>query len=85
MSLKRDGKGNPPEDVRAERRGEEEDKARSLRNVTPPQQFKRGGKVRKTGRAILHAGERVIPAGKVRRVERLMKRAKMRKTDRSRR
>lgn len=40
--------------------------------------LKRGGKVRKTGPANLHKGERVIPAGKVKRVEKLMRGAKMR-------
>lgn len=43
-----------------------------------PVQYKRGGKVRKTGRAIVHKGERVIPAGKRKKVERLMKRSGMR-------
>lgn len=43
-----------------------------------PVQYKKGGKVRKTGRAIVHKGERVIPRGKVKKVERLMKRSKMR-------
>lgn len=43
-----------------------------------PVQYKRGGKVRKTGPAILHRGERVIPAGKRKKVERMMKRSKMR-------
>jgi len=43
-----------------------------------PVQYRKGGKVRKTGPAIVHRGERVIPRGKVKRVERLMKRNKMR-------
>ena len=41
-------------------------------------QYKRGGKVRKTGPAILHKNERVIPAGKRKKVERMMKRKGMR-------
>ena len=43
-----------------------------------PVQYKRGGRVRKTGIAKVHRGERVIPAGKRKKVERLMKRAGMR-------
>ena len=40
--------------------------------------YKRGGKVRKTGGANLHKGERVIPRGKVKKVERMMRKSKMR-------
>lgn len=40
--------------------------------------YKRGGKVRKTGRANLHRGERVIPKSKVKRVEKMMRKGKMR-------
>jgi len=42
-----------------------------------PVKYHRGGKVRKTGPAVLKRGERVIPAGKRKKVERLMKRNKM--------
>jgi len=42
-----------------------------------PVQYHRGGKVRKTGNARLKKGERVIPAGKRKKVERLMKRSGM--------
>lgn len=56
----------------------------SSRGFTPVQ-YKRGGKVRKTGPAIVHAGERVIPRSKVKRVDRMMKRKGMRKTNRGRR
>ena len=49
----------------------------SSRGITPVQ-YRHGGKVRKTGPAILHKNERVIPANKRRKVERLMKRSKMR-------
>ena len=41
-------------------------------------QYRKGGKVRKTGPAVLHKNERVIPAGKRKKVEKLMKRSKMR-------
>lgn len=54
--------------------GARDEAASSIR----PVQYKRGGKVRKTGRAIVHKGERVIPRGKVKRVERMMKRSGMR-------
>ena len=40
--------------------------------------YKRGGKVRKTGPANLHKGERVIPRSKVKRVEKMMRKTKMR-------
>jgi hypothetical protein len=43
-----------------------------------PVAYKRGGKVRKTGPAIVHRGERVIPKKKVKRVEKMMRKAKMR-------
>lgn len=43
-----------------------------------PVSYKRGGKVRKTGTANLHKGERVIPRGKVKRVEKMMRKSKMR-------
>ena len=43
-----------------------------------PVTYHRGGKVRKGGKARLLKGERVIPKGKVKRVEKMMRRAKMR-------
>lgn len=43
-----------------------------------PVQYKRGGKVRKTGPAILHKNERVITAGQRKKVDRMMKRSGMR-------
>ncbi len=43
-----------------------------------------GGKIRKTGPANLHAGERVIPRSKVKKVERLMRKSKMRMTNKRR-
>lgn len=48
-----------------------------------PVQYKRGGKVRKTRMAKVHRGERVIPKGKVKRVEKMMRKAKMRMKARS--
>jgi hypothetical protein len=43
-----------------------------------PVSYRRGGKVRKTGMAKLHRGERVVPRGKVKRVEKMMRKGKMR-------
>lgn len=43
-----------------------------------PVQYKHGGRVKKTGPAILHKNERVIPASKRKKVERMMKHDKMR-------
>ncbi len=51
---------------------------RSSSETISPVQYKRGGKVRKTGIAKLHKNERVIPAGKVKRVEKMMRKKKMR-------
>ncbi len=47
--------------------------------------WKTGGKIRKTGPANLHAGERVIPRSKVKKVERLMKNSKVRMTNKRKR
>jgi len=49
-----------------------------------PVQYHKGGKVRKTGNARLKKGERVIPKGKRKKVERLMKRSGMGMTSRGR-
>lgn len=38
--------------------------------------YKKGGKVRKTGLALLHKGEKVIPRKKVRLVEKVLRRYK---------
>ncbi len=59
------------------RSGEDMMDRASSERITPVQ-FKRGGKVRKTGIAKVHKNERVIPAGKVKRVEKMMRKAKMR-------
>jgi hypothetical protein len=48
-----------------------------------PVSYKRGGKTRKTGLANLHKGERVIPKSKVKRVEKMMRKKKMRMKARS--
>ena len=40
--------------------------------------LRKGGKVRKDGPANLHKGERVIPRSKVKRVEKMMRKSKMR-------
>jgi len=46
-----------------------------------PVKYHKGGKVRKTGPAVLKRGERVIPADKRKKVEGLMKKAKVRMKD----
>lgn len=56
----------------------ETDRANSIGSSIRPVQYRKGGKVRKTGLARLHKNERVIPAGKRKKVERLMKRNKIR-------
>lgn len=61
------------------------DSAREAASNVHAVQYKRGGKVRKTGPAIVHRGERVIPRSKVKKVDRMMKRKGMRKTNRGRR
>lgn len=61
----------------------ETDRANAISSSIRPVAYKRGGKVRKTGPAILHKNERVIPAGKRKKVERMMKRSKMRMKARS--
>jgi SLT domain-containing protein len=55
-----------------------DDSGRAAASSVHAVQYKRGGKVRKTGMAKVHKGERVIPAGKRKKVERLMKRSGMR-------
>ena len=49
-----------------------------------PVQYRKGGKVRKTGPAIVHRGERVVPADKRKKVERSMKREGMSLTNKKR-
>ena len=57
------------------------DKASETR-ITPVQ-YHNGGKVKRGGPARLLKGERVIPRGKVKRVEKMMRKAKMRMMSRS--
>lgn len=38
--------------------------------------YKRGGKVKKTGRALLHKGEEVVPPGKARKMRKAMRKGK---------
>jgi len=40
--------------------------------------MKRGGKVQKTGKRVVHKGERVVPAKSRKKVDKAMKRSKMR-------
>jgi len=63
---------------------DESDRASSISQSIRPVAYARGGKVRKTGPAIVHRGERVIPAGKRKKAERVMKRAGMRLTNKGR-
>ena len=42
-------------------------------NVIERGSYKKGGKVRKTGKALLHAGEVVIPAKKAKAMKKHMK------------
>jgi len=56
----------------------QEELGRAASERITPVQYGRGGKVRKTGGAVVHKGERVIPKGKVKRVEKMMRKAKMR-------
>lgn len=49
-----------------------------------PVQYRNGGRVRKTGPAVVHKGERVIPRSKVKRVDKMMRSAKMRFKNRGR-
>ena len=57
--------------------GRDELDSAASRSITPVQ-YRKGGKVRKTGGAIVHKGERVIPKSKVKRVEKMMRKSKMR-------
>jgi len=50
-----------------------------------PVKYRHGGRVKRTGPAVLHKNERVIPASKRKRVEKLMRGKKMRMTTRGRR
>lgn len=56
-----------------------------LRVLSPITNLKRGGKIKKTGVKNLHADERVVPASKRKKVEKLMKRAGMSLTNKTHR
>ena len=60
----------------------EADRASSDR-ITPVS-YHKGGRVKKTGPAVLKRGERVIPASKRKKAERLMKRSGMSLTNKNR-
>ena len=63
---------------------EESDRASSIAQSIRPVQYHRGGKVRKTGPAILKRNERVIPASKRKKAEKVLRRAGMRLTNKKR-
>ena len=63
---------------------DEKDRAASISESIRPVQYHRGGKVRKTGPAILKRNERVIPASKRKKAEKVMRRAGMRLTNKGR-
>ena len=63
---------------------DETDRAEKIGENIHAVAYKRGGKVRKTGPAIVHRGERVIPASKRKKAERLMKRGGMSLTNKTR-
>jgi hypothetical protein len=60
---------------------DESDRASSISQNIRPVQYRKGGKVRKTGRAIVHKNERVIPASKRKKAEKVMRKAGMRLTN----
>ena len=62
----------------------ESDRAASDWSSIKPVAYKRGGKVRRTGPAIVHKNERVIPSSKRKKAEKAMKRAGMRLTNKGR-
>jgi hypothetical protein len=63
---------------------DESDRADSISESIRPMAYKRGGKVRKTGPAIVHRNERVIPASKRKKAEKVMRKAGMRLTNKKR-
>jgi hypothetical protein len=62
----------------------ESDRAASDWSSIKPVAYKRGGKVRKTGHAIVHKNERVIPASKRKKAEKVMRKAGMSLTNKKR-
>ena len=63
---------------------DESDRASSISQSIRPVQYRAGGRVRKTGPAIVHKNERVIPASKRKKAEKAMRRAGMRLTNKGR-
>jgi hypothetical protein len=63
---------------------QESDRADAISQSIRPVQYHRGGKVRKTGPAILKRNERVIPASKRKKAEKVLRRAGMRLTNKGR-
>ena len=63
---------------------DESDRASSISQNIRPVQYRKGGKVRKTGRAIVHKNERVIPASKRKKAEKVMRKAGMKLTNKKR-
>jgi hypothetical protein len=63
---------------------DESDRADSISESIRPVQYRKGGKVRKTGRAIVHKNERVIPASKRKKAEKVMRKAGMKLTNKKR-
>ena len=57
--------------------GQDEMDRASSERITPVA-YHRGGKIRKTGLMRLEKGERVIAKGKTKRIEKMMRKAKMR-------
>ena len=63
---------------------DESDRASAIGENIRPVQYHKGGKVRKTGPAVLKRGERVIPAGKRKKAEKVLRRAGMSLTSKKR-
>ena len=63
---------------------EESERASSIAESIRPVQYHRGGRVRKTGPAILKRNERVIPASKRKKAEKVMRKAGMKLTNKKR-
>ena len=63
---------------------DEADRSAQITASIRPVQYKRGGRVRKTGPAIVHKDERVIPASKRKKAEKVMRKAGMSLTNKKR-
>ena len=62
----------------------ETDRSAALTSSIQPVAYRKGGKVRKTGPAIVHRNERVIPASKRKKAEKVMRKAGMSLTNKKR-